>query len=143
MKIPKPLVRILQILPEAPPALAVVTALNVVRQQLWPEEDFSWLTERTVRLEAIDVGCGISYSFVGGKFVASTKTPDVIFRACLADYWVIARRQEDPDTLFFQRRLTIEGDTELGLTLKNLMDATDFEPLFARIPAPLRTRFSH
>ncbi|MGL6041779.1 MAG: ubiquinone anaerobic biosynthesis accessory factor UbiT, partial [Deefgea sp.] len=42
------------------------------------------------------------------------------------------------DTLFFQRRLSITGDTELGLTLKNLMDATDFAPLLKFFPKPLR-----
>jgi predicted lipid carrier protein YhbT len=35
-----------------------------------------------------------------------------------------AHQEEDPDTLFFQRRLVIEGDTELGLQVKNLMFAT-------------------
>ena len=59
---------------------------------------------------------------------------DVTLTASLADYWLIARRQEDPDTLFFQRRLSITGDTELGLTLKNLMDATDFAPLLSWLP---------
>jgi predicted lipid carrier protein YhbT len=43
-------------------------------------------------------------------------------------------RQEDPDTLFFQRRLTIEGDTELGLEVKNILDALDHENL----PFPLK-----
>ncbi|MEF1307042.1 SCP2 sterol-binding domain-containing protein, partial [Vibrio owensii] len=38
-------------------------------------------------------------------------------------------RKEDPDTLFFQRRLSIEGDTELGLEVKNLMDSVDLEQL--------------
>jgi predicted lipid carrier protein YhbT len=33
---------------------------------------------------------------------------------------MIAARKQDPDTLFFQRRLVIEGDTELGLYVKNL-----------------------
>jgi predicted lipid carrier protein YhbT len=28
--------------------------------------------------------------------------------------------------LFFQRRLVIEGDTELGLALKNLLDSLDW-----------------
>ncbi|MCV5960072.1 SCP2 sterol-binding domain-containing protein, partial [Escherichia coli] len=41
----------------------------------------------------------------------------------------IAGRKEDPDTLFFQRRLSIEGDTELGLEVKNLMDSVDLEQL--------------
>jgi hypothetical protein len=33
--------------------------------------------------------------------------------------------QEDPDTLFFSRRLAMEGDTELGLLIKNTLDAID------------------
>lgn len=50
------------------------------------------------------------------------------------DLILIAARKEDPDTLFFQRRLVIEGDTELGLYVKNLMDAFELE----NMPAPLR-----
>jgi len=49
--------------------------------------------------------------------------PDVTIRASLADYAALALRREDPDTLFFTRRLAIEGDTELGLALKNALDA--------------------
>jgi len=40
----------------------------------------------------------------------------------------------DPDTLFFQRRLLITGDTELGLELKNLIDRLE---LADRIPPAL------
>lgn len=40
---------------------------------------------------------------------------------------MIAGRKEDPDTLFFQRRLSIQGDTELGLEVKNLLDNIDFD----------------
>ena len=35
-------------------------------------------------------------------------------------------REEDPDTLFFNRKLVIEGDTELGLVVKNLLDSVDW-----------------
>ena len=45
------------------------------------------------------------------------------------DLILVAGRKEDPDTLFFQRRLSIEGDTELGLEVKNLMDNIEFEQL--------------
>lgn len=38
-------------------------------------------------------------------------------------------QQEDPDTLFFQRRLLISGETDLGLEVKNLLDAVDPEQL--------------
>ena len=39
----------------------------------------------------------------------------------------MASRQVDPDTLMFQRRLVMEGDTELGLALKNYLDGMDIE----------------
>ena len=42
-----------------------------------------------------------------------------------ADSVYAGLRDEDPDTLFFARRLTIEGDTELGLMVKNALDALD------------------
>ena len=37
----------------------------------------------------------------------------------------MATRRVDPDTLFFERRLSIDGDTETGLRLKNLLDAVE------------------
>ncbi|AMC36117.1 ubiquinone anaerobic biosynthesis accessory factor UbiT [Janthinobacterium sp. B9-8] len=125
-------------LPEAPLAIALASSLNLVKNKLWPEEDFAWLAGRNIRLEVLDIGRGLTLSFQNGRFKRGTGEADVTFSASLADYLVLARRLEDPDTLFFQRRLSIEGDTELGLTLKNLMDATDFEPLLAWLPSKLR-----
>jgi predicted lipid carrier protein YhbT len=49
--------------------------------------------------------------------------PDVTIRASFGDYLALALRREDPDTLFFTRRLVIEGDTGLGLEIKNALDA--------------------
>ena len=48
--------------------------------------------------------------------------------------------QVDPDTLFFRRKLAIEGNTELGLTLKNFLDSQDPEQL---IPAPVYRLAKH
>jgi predicted lipid carrier protein YhbT len=44
----------------------------------------------------------------------------------------------DADTLFFDRRLSIEGDTELGLLLKNTLDALDLKSVLGAPPGPLR-----
>lgn len=137
MKLPAPLAFIARRLPEAPPSFALATALNFARNKLWPEEDFSWLQGKTVRLSILDLDRGATLSFDGTRFHAGSKPADVTFGASLEDYLVLARRQEDPDTLFFQRRLTIEGDTEIGLALKNLLDATDFSPFFDLLPTPL------
>jgi predicted lipid carrier protein YhbT len=50
---------------------------------------------------------------------------DLAIGAAAHDFLLLARRQEDPDTLFFSRRLALEGDTELGLLVKNTLDALD------------------
>ena len=52
---------------------------------------------------------------------------DVRMSGRLEDFWQLARRTEDADTLFFNRRLSLEGDTERGLYLKNLLDALEFD----------------
>ena len=62
------------------------------------------------------------------------ETPDLIFRANLSAFLQLAARQEDPDTLFFNRSLSIEGDTELGLVVKNMLDAMEW-PKFSGLPA--------
>ena len=58
---------------------------------------------------------------------------DVCITGEFLDFTLLATRQADPDTLFFQRRIRVEGDTELGLGIKNTMDSMDWDDL----PMPL------
>jgi predicted lipid carrier protein YhbT len=55
--------------------------------------------------------------------------PDLQFTARLSAFLQMVSRQEDPDTLFFNRSLSIEGDTELGLRVKNMLDALEWPRL--------------
>ncbi len=52
---------------------------------------------------------------------------DVRIAGRLEDFWLLVTRSEDPDTLFFHRRLMLEGETETGLYIKNMLDALDFD----------------
>ena len=52
---------------------------------------------------------------------------DVRISGRLESFWLLASRAEDPDTLFFNRTLALEGETEAGLYLKNLLDSFDFD----------------
>ena len=45
------------------------------------------------------------------------------------DFLLLGLRREDADTLFFNRRLTLGGDTELGLFVKNTLDALEIPVL--------------
>ncbi|MBI2383410.1 MAG: SCP2 sterol-binding domain-containing protein [Gammaproteobacteria bacterium] len=61
---------------------------------------------------------------------------DVTFRGRLREFVLLASRTADPDTLFFQRRLSVTGSTELGLACKNVMDTVEWDrwpPLLRRV----------
>jgi predicted lipid carrier protein YhbT len=70
--------------------------------------------------------------------------PDACVRGTLTDLLQLASRSEDADTLFFQRRLTLTGDVELGLRVRNLLDQLPWEqiPLSARILLHRGARFA-
>ncbi|WP_051275420.1 ubiquinone anaerobic biosynthesis accessory factor UbiT [Aestuariibacter salexigens] len=51
--------------------------------------------------------------------------PDVTFSCDIDSLISIALREQDPDTLFFQRKLLVTGNTELGLQVKNFLDELD------------------
>lgn len=64
---------------------------------------------------------------------------DVRISGNTLDFLHLATRAEDPDTLFFSRRLAIEGDTHTGLHIKNLLDALEYD-WTAHFTAVLGTR---
>jgi predicted lipid carrier protein YhbT len=45
----------------------------------------------------------------------------------MVDLLRLMNRQQDPDSLFFQRRIMLTGDTELGLQIRNVLDAIDMD----------------
>ena len=81
------------------------------------------LRGKVLRLEIAGLGFGPQFTLDFFGLRPSFGRADVTVRASLADYLALALRREDPDTLFFTRRLVLEGDTELGLALKNALDA--------------------
>lgn len=90
------------------------------------EGAFELLQGRWLRLEVSDLGLSWCLSCQDAQLqVARRNVVDVCIRGQWRDFLLLASRQEDPDTLFFRRRLVIEGDTELGLSVKNLLDGVD------------------
>ena len=99
-------------------------------QQALVEGEVDFLSQRWLGIEISDLDLRWSVTLADGQLrVADRDACDVWFRATAGDLLLIAARRRDPDTLFFQRRLVIEGDTELGLYVKNLMDAIELEQM--------------
>ncbi len=91
--------------------------------------DLHWVIElRDGRLRA-------SGAQIKASVRASGAEPEASVRGSATDLLLLASRLEDADTLFFQRRLVLTGDTELGLTARNLLERLPWEsiPLGLRI----------
>ena len=99
--------------------------------------DLEFLEDKWLKVEVTDLKLVWFLSFNEDKLIVkeSSTQVDVTFSGDVNELILIAGRKEDPDTLFFQRRLTIQGDTELGLEVKNLLDNIDFDnlPDFSKI----------
>jgi predicted lipid carrier protein YhbT len=124
-------------LPQWPHALALVGVLNAaLKMKLLPESELALLEEKLFRVRVLDTGGEASYTYRNGLFrpvFRPEREPDLAFAANLSAYLQLLARQEDPDTLFFNRELEITGDTELGLIVKNMLDAVEW-PKLPRLP---------
>ncbi len=150
--LPPALARVAARLPQQPPTLALTLALNLALGRILPREDLAPLTGRRLRLRVLDAGLTLDFGLTARGFrplPASGARPDLTLSATVRDFIALALREEDADTLFFSRRLLMEGDTDLGLLVKNTLDAVDWDALaaawspaavLARLPLPGRLR---
>lgn len=95
------------------------------------EGELDFLEGHSVQVEALDGGIRFAFGMENGHLVTRpTEGPhDLILRGQVYDFLLLASRREDADTLFFQRRLKMEGSTDLGLEVKNFLDAFDLTDL--------------
>jgi len=114
-------------LPAYPGSLLCVAALNLVLRPHLPQDVRACLRGRPLRVRVSDAGVAFDFCWRESGFAALPAGGQVELEiaACARDFLALARREQDPDTLFFARRLSMEGDTELGLLVKNTLDALD------------------
>lgn len=89
---------------------------------------------RRLGIEVSDLGLRWVVALRDGQLVVVDEPAEATVRGTVTDLLLLAGRLEDADTLFFQRRLILTGDTELGLTARNLLDRLPWE----RVPLGLR-----
>lgn len=127
-------------LPQWPHAITLTTGLNaLLKMGLLPEDSLAALEDKIFRVTINDTGGTATFGYSRGLFrplFRAERSPDLSFAANLSAYLQLLARQEDPDTLFFNRELSIEGDTELGLVVKNMLDAVEFPKLNLPLPFP-------
>ncbi len=127
-------------LPQLPPTLGLTTALNLALDRILPRATLEPLTGKLVCLRVTDGGLALNFTLTekGFRPAVSSAKPDLMISAKARDFIALALREEDPDTLFFSRRLLMEGDTDLGLLVKNTLDAVDWPRLDPETLHPAR-----
>ncbi|MGD8383911.1 MAG: SCP2 sterol-binding domain-containing protein [Lysobacterales bacterium] len=111
-------------------------ALNRAFREPLRQGDLDFLDGARIRIRVAELGVDWLIEARGNRFRAVERAlqHDVCISGTSLDFILLAARRVDPDTLFFQRRIRIEGDTEMGLGVKNTMDSMDWDDL----PPPLR-----
>ncbi|WP_257389262.1 ubiquinone anaerobic biosynthesis accessory factor UbiT [Tahibacter caeni] len=131
---------LLHLLPRQALAQAFEHAAAQVLAGALQRGELSALEDRVLGIEVLDLPLRFAVRVRASRLqIRATDANDARVqarvRATLTDLLLLSGRLEDADTLFFQRRLGVDGDTELVLTARNLLDRLDWEqvPLALRI----------
>jgi predicted lipid carrier protein YhbT len=101
------------------------------------EGELDFLQGRIVQIKVTDLGLDYNLTLKNGVISeASGRKNDLAIAGSVYDYLLLISGKEDPDTLFFQRHLVMDGDTGLGVHLKNMLSAVEIEQL--PLPADIR-----
>jgi predicted lipid carrier protein YhbT len=131
----RPLAWLAERLPAQPPALAFAALLNAFAWPLLKRHDVHPMTGKRYGVHVSDLGLRVHFTLTREGFAARTQgADDLTIRASSRDLALLVTRRVDPDTLFFNRRLVMEGDTELGLHVKNTLDAIELDEWLALLP---------
>ncbi|MDR0274010.1 MAG: SCP2 sterol-binding domain-containing protein [Burkholderiaceae bacterium] len=134
-------------LPAYPGSALLAAALNFALAPKLAPDVLQILRGRKLRVHVRDAQSKFDFLWNGRRFVPGrweAQTIDMTIGASALDFLLLAQRRQDPDTLFFDRRLTMEGDTELGLVVKNTLDALDLPMLDLQrwLPEAVRSRLA-
>lgn len=132
---PKIAAKPLSIVPFSAKAKVLEQLLQHLLAEQIKEGELDFLIDSWVAVSVPDLQLSFEVSFGEHFSVRPVTSPKVTFSANSSDLLLVVAGKEDPDTLFFQRRLCIEGDTEFGLEVKNLLLAIDLQ----RLPLAVQT----
>ncbi len=115
-----------------PPRLNSAVLAKVLNRVFKPEladGELDFLDHKVMRISVEDARLSYRLTLRQGRLEAARPglQDDLSIEGNTFEFLLLATRREDPDTLFFNRRLRLGGDTELGLYAKNLLDSIELE----------------
>jgi len=118
-----------KVIPSGIHSQVLVAFLNRLLKEQILEGDLDFLQHKCLCINIHDASIKYYISLRNQQLISisSNKKNDIEIQASLYHFLQLAARQQDPDTLVFQRHLFIQGNTELGLELKNFLDGLDLD----------------
>ncbi|WP_189378262.1 ubiquinone anaerobic biosynthesis accessory factor UbiT [Thalassotalea profundi] len=120
------------LLPKAAQEKALTWTINHFFKVELADEELNFLLNKWLKITITDVNyhCFITVNEAMNiqqckVTLHQAQAEDVAFEAHSVSLLQLMGQTVDPDTLFFQRKLLITGDTELGLEIKNFLDDLD------------------
>ena len=110
---------------------AITRALNTLFAEALTEGELDFVIDKTINISIEDAGLHFSVRYRDGALLAGSLAdrPDLRISGDSYAFLLLGTRKEDADTLFFQQQIKSQGDTELGLFVKNFLDGIDLDTL--------------
>ncbi len=118
----------LRVVPEIVHAKIFARAFNHMLRGQSLTSRLNEIDGKSVSLRITDVPCEFHFRFQKGRLRATRRCGGgVTISGKLEGFLQLATRRQDPDTLFFKRELNIEGETETGVHVKNILDSLEYD----------------
>ncbi len=119
----------LALIPPVAHSTVLVSALNRIFARELADGELDFLQGHVMLIRVSDARISYYITLENGRLrsAAGDATHDLSIEGSIYDFLLLATRREDPDTLFFNRRLRLGGNTELGLFVKNFLDSLELE----------------
>jgi len=127
--VPRLLTLPLGIVPTGARTAALAQVLNRLFAPEIRDGELDFLDQKVMRIGVDDAHLSFRLTLSAGRIKAAPpRLPvDLSIDGSVYDFLLLATRREDPDTLFFNRRLRLGGSTELGLYVKNFLDSLELD----------------
>ena len=124
-----PLSIFLRAVPDKVHTLVLANAANLLIKDQTIRNELEYLEGKRIVIRITDSDTELEFKVQARQFIPSYSRLNYHTRisGTIRDLLALFFRQQDSDTLFFNRRLCLEGETETGLYLKNVLDSAEFE----------------
>jgi len=102
-------------------------ALNYFFKPALQDDSLAFLQNRIIHVDIKDATIGFALRLINNRLQVSAQqiSADLSLTTDVYTLLQLISQQEDADGLFFSRRLDSQGDTELGLYVKNFLASLD------------------